>query len=142
MVERVTPSVTQAQKSGPPLEQHDILVGPKSSAKEPLPSVITNDGIVKWRKLSKGVDEQLRRRSGVDKSWDIRSKIGPEAARRIMPEERGVTKAPALAKPASFRALVGSEMCDGKRVTLKRGVAAKSDRVPRCCQVDTHDWKQ
>ena len=76
MVKRVTPSVTQTQKSGPPLEQHDVLVEPQSSAKGPLPSVITKDGIVKWRKLSGGVDEQRasattvgrepqRRKSGV-----------------------------------------------------------------------------
>ena len=133
MVERVTTSVT---------EQHHKVVEPKSSATEPLPSVITKDGIVKWRKLSGGVDEQrasattagrepLRRRSGLDMAWDVRSKVGPEAARRIMLEKRGLTKAPALSKPASFRALVGSEMCDGKRITLKRGIAAKSDRAPR-----------
>ena len=142
MVKRITPSVTQAQKSGPSLEQHDVLVESKSSAKKPLPSIITEDGIVKWRKLSGGVNTQsasattvgrepLRCRSGVDTSWDVGCKVGPEAARWIMLEERGVKEAPALAKPASFRAPVGSDMCDGKRITLKRSIAAKSDRAPR-----------
>ena len=58
MVKGVAPSVTQTQKSGPPLEQHDVLGKTKRSVEEPLPSIITRDSIVKWRKLGGGVDEQ------------------------------------------------------------------------------------
>ena len=153
MVKGVAPSMTQPQKSGPPLEQHDVLRETKRFAEEPLPSIIAKDGIVKWRKLGGGVDEQgaspttdggetLRKRSGIDTSWNVGIKIGPGARRRIMLEERGLAKTPAFTKPASCRALIGTEVCNGKRVALEGGVVAKGDRAPRSRKVDAHDREQ
>ena len=59
-----------------------------------------------------------------------------------MSEERGLTKTPAFAKLASFCALIGTEVCNGKRIALEGGVAAKGDRAPRRRKVDAHDRKQ
>ena len=121
MVKGLAPSMMQPQKSGPPLEQNDVLREAKRPAEEPLPSIIAKDGVVKWRKRGGGVDEQgtspttvgsepLRNRSGIDTSWNVGIKIGSEARRRIMFEERALAKTPAFAKPASFCALIGTEV--------------------------------
>ena len=153
MAKGIAPSMAQPQKSGPPLEQHDVLRGTKRSAEEPLPSIITKDSIVKWRKLGGGVDEQgaspttvgsepLRNRSGIDTSWNVGIKIGPEARRSIVLGKTGLAKTPTFTKPARRRTFIGTEMCNGERVALEGGVAAKGDRAPRSRKVDAHDREQ
>ena len=62
MVKGVASSMTQTQKSNPPLEQHDVLGKTKRSAEEPLPSIITKDSIVKWGKLEDVSTSKERRR--------------------------------------------------------------------------------
>ena len=150
MVKGVTPSMTQPQKRGPPLEQHDVLREIKRSAEEPLPSIIAKDGVVEWRELGRGLDEQratpttvggepLRNRSGIDTSWNLGIDIGPETKRSIVLGKRGLAKTPTFTKPASCRALIGIEMCNGERLALEGGVAAKGDRAPRSRKIDAHD---
>ena len=150
MIKGVTPSMTKPQKRGPPLEKHDVLRETKRSAEEPLPSIITKDGVVEWRELGRGVDEQratpttvggkpLRNRSGIHTSWNLGIKIGPEARRSIVLGKRGLTKTPTFTKPASCRALIGTEMCNGERVALEGGVAEKGDRAPQSRKIDAYD---
>ena len=115
-----------------------------------MPSIIAKDGIVKWRELGRGVDEQRatpttvggvppRNRSGIDTSWNLGIKIGPEARRSIVLGKRGLAKTPTFTKPASCCALIGTEMCNGERVALEGGAAAKGDRAPRSRKIDAHD---
>ena len=153
MVKGGTPSMTQPQKRGPPLEQNDVLRETKRSAEEPLPSIIAKDGVVEWRELGRGVDEQRatpttvggeppRNRSGIDTSWYVGTKIDPEARRSIVLGKRGLAETPTSTEPASCRALIGTEMCNGERVALEGDVAAKGDRAARSRMINAHDGQK
>ena len=59
-----------------------------------------------------------------------------------MKGQSGLAKTPAFTKPAGRGANDRRDVCDGDRVTLKRSIAAESNRAPRSCQVPSQQKKQ